>query len=465
MKIYDAEKNILKSDEDHLTATVIAKIDLTEAPKHLDKKKDKNKKSKSTDDKSLVLANIRSILVSSGFNLNNDVFLPEELVQAVDTPVDKPINLEHDEVNIIGHMTASRLLDQEGNEVNATDDDLPVNLDIEVQGVLYKDIFPNEVAQIIEGAKTGEAFVSMEALFTDFDFAIEREDTIVIIPRTEETAFLTAQLKQFGGEGTLKGERLGRVLKNIEFIGKGIVAKPANPRSLVKEAARVAAFNNDICIKDLIQTLIKGGDDRAMADLEKELEIVRKEREKALSDLKESLDGALVLGEQIKALSSEKDELAASKDEEIQQLSGTVDDLKAQLAELTKELDAFKDREADAKATKVAEDRLTQLRDISEVAEDKVEDTLAALKKMSNEDFGVLLELAKQLPAKETDASDDDESKKAEADAELDKAKATEDVVINPGSGEEEVDRFEKAAASCANVLLGRQDVAEGGEE
>ena len=466
MKIYDAEKDILKSNQDHLTSIVVAKIDLVEAPLHLKKKnKDKNKKSKSVDDKSLVLANMRSILVSSGFNLNNDVFLPEELVQAIDTPVDKPINLEHDEVKIIGHMTASRLLDQEGNEVNAADDDLPINLDIEVQGVLYKDIFPDEVAQIIEGTKTGESFVSMEALFTDFDFAIEREDTIVIIPRTEETAFLTAKLKQFGGEGTLEGERLGRVLKNIEFIGKGIVAKPANPRSLVKEAARVAAFNNDICIKDLIQTLIKGGDDRAMADLEKELEIVRKEREKALSDLKESLDGALVLGEQIKALSSEKDELAASKDEEIQQLSGTVDDLKAQLAELTKELDAFKDREADAKATKVAEDRLTQLRDISEVAEDKVEDTLATLKKMSDEDFGVLLELAKQLPGKQADASDDDEGKKAEADAELDKAKASEGTDMNPGSGEEGADRFEKAAASCANLLLTGQEIAEGGEE
>lgn len=463
MKIYDAEKNVLKPDQDHLTATVTAKIDLVEAPRHLKKKKDK--KTKSTDDKSLVLANIRSILVSSGFNLNNDVFLPEELAQAIDTPVDKPINLEHDEVTIIGHMTSSRLLDQEGNEVNAADDALPINLDIEVEGVLYKEIFPNEVAQIIEGAKTGEAFVSMEALFTDFDFAIERENTVVIIPRTEETAFLTAKLKQFGGEGLLEGERLGRVLKNIEFIGKGIVAKPANPRSLVKEAARVAAFNNEICIKDLIQTLNKGGDDRAMADLEKELEIVRKEREKALSDLKESLDGALELGEQIKALSSEKDELAISKDEEIQQLSGTVDELKAQLEELTKELDAFKDREADAKATKVAEDRLTQLRDVSEIAEDKVKDTLATLKKMSDEDFGVLLELAKQLPAKQTDASDDDEKKKADADAELDKAKATKDTDINPGSGEEEADRFEKAAASCANALLGRQDVAEGGEE
>lgn len=464
MKIYDVEKNVLKPDQDHLTTTVIAKINLVEAPNHLNKKKDKNKKSKSTDDKSLVLANMRSILVSSGFNLNNDVFLPEELAQAVDTPVDKPINLEHDEVTIIGHMTASRLLDQEGNEVNAADDDLPINLDIEVQGVLYKDIFPNEVAQIIEGAKTGEAFVSMEALFTDFDFAVERDDTVVIIPRTEETAFLTAKLKQFGGEGTLEGERLGRVLKNIEFIGKGIVAKPANPRSLVKEAARVAAFNNEICIKDLIQTLNKGGDDRAMADLEKELEFVRKDRDKALSDLKESLDGALELGEQIKALSSEKDELATSKDGEIQQLSSTVDELKAQVKEITKELDAFKDREADAKATKVAEDRLTQLRDVSEIAEDKVEDTLATLKKMSDGDFDILLEMAKQLPAKQTDVSDDDEDKKAEADAELDKAKATEDVVINPGSGEEEADRFEKAAASCANILL-KRDVAEGGEE
>jgi hypothetical protein len=463
MKIYEDENNILSPDEKHLTTTVTAKVDVTDAPRHT--KKNKNKKIKS-DQESLVLAHIRSILVSTGFNLNNDVFLPEEVVSAKNTPIDKPINLNHNDEDIVGHMTSSRLLDQEGNEVNAADDDLPINLDIEVEGVLYKGIFPEAVEAIIEGAKNGDTFVSMEALFTDFDFALEREGAVIQIPRNEETAFLTAQLKQFGGEGTFKGERLGRVLKNIEFIGKGIVAKPANPRSLIKEAARVAAFNDDLCVDDLIQKLKKGGDDRAMTDLEKELNVVRTERDKVASDLKESLDSVKELEEKVKSLSSEKDELTTSKDEEIQQLSGTVDELKNQLEELTKELDAFKTREADAEATRKSEERLAQLREVSQVADDKVEDTLARLKIMSDEDFTILLEMAKQLPTKEVEAEkpDDDEDKKADANKELDKVEASKDKGINPGSGESTEDRFQKAAAGVASILTGYK-VAEGGEE
>lgn len=461
MKIHEAENNILNPDGKHLTTIVTAKVEIIDAPMHINKEKDKKKKSKS-----LVLAHMRSILVSTGFNLNNDVFLPEEIAQAKDTPVDKPINLNHEGENIIGHMTSSRLLDQEGNEVNAVDDNLPINLDIEVEGVLYKDIFPDEIQAIIDGAKNGDTFVSMEAIFTDFDFALERDDTVVQIPRNEETAFLTAKLKQFGGDGTFEGERLGRVLKNIEFIGKGIVAKPANPRSLIKEAARVAAFNNDLCIGDLIQKLKEGGDDRAMTDFEKELGVVRVERDKVASDLKESLDSMKDLEEKVKSLSSEKDELTTSKNEEIRQLSGTVDELKTQLEELTKEIDAFKTREAEVEATKKGEERLAQLREVSKIVDDKVEDTLKKLKDMSDEQFTILLEVAKQLPVKEVEegASDDDEDKKSDADAELDKAKASEDKVINPGSGEQEIDRFQRAAAGVAGLLTGRK-VAEGGEE
>ena len=475
MKIYNAESKILNPDQKQLTTTITAKVEVTDAPKHIDKDKKKKKRSKSDDKESLVLAHIRSILVSTGFNLNNDVFLPEEVIAALDTPVDKPINLNHEGENIIGHMTSSRLLDQEGNEVNAADDDLPINLDIEVEGVLYKDIFPEEVQAIIDGAKNGDTFVSMEAAFTDFDFALERDGVIVQIPRNEETAFLTAKLKQFGGEGSFEGERLGRVLRNIEFIGKGIVAKPANPRSVIKEAARVAAFNNDLCIDELIQKLKEGGDDRAMADLEKELNTVRSERDKVATDLKESLDGVKELEEKIKSLSSEKDELATSKDEEIQQLSGTVDDLKTQLEELTKELDEFKTREAEAEVVKKGEERLAQLREVSEIKDDQVEDTLARLKNMSDEGFGILLEMAKQLPTKEvvedveeetkSDAADDDEDKKADANDELDKAEANEDKHINPGNGEGDADRFQKAAAGVASFLLTGRKVAEGGEE
>ena len=46
-----------------------------------------------------------SILVSTSWNKNDDVFDPREVWAARHTPEDKPFNLDHDENQIIGHIT------------------------------------------------------------------------------------------------------------------------------------------------------------------------------------------------------------------------------------------------------------------------------------------------------------------------------------------------------------------------
>ena len=58
---------------------------------------------------------LRSILVSTGWNKNDDVFHPQELWDAKDTPEDKPFNFMHDERDIIGHITGNKVVDKEGN--------------------------------------------------------------------------------------------------------------------------------------------------------------------------------------------------------------------------------------------------------------------------------------------------------------------------------------------------------------
>jgi hypothetical protein len=44
---------------------------------------------------------------------------------------------------------------------------------------------------------------------------------------------MTSHLKAYGGSGHYGGERVGRVLKNIIFSGKGLTKKPANPDSRI----------------------------------------------------------------------------------------------------------------------------------------------------------------------------------------------------------------------------------------
>src|SRR5690606_502555 len=56
-----------------------------------------------------------SILVSTGWNANDDVFIAEELWRAKDTPLYKRVNYQHREAEVIGVITASTVVDFNGN--------------------------------------------------------------------------------------------------------------------------------------------------------------------------------------------------------------------------------------------------------------------------------------------------------------------------------------------------------------
>jgi len=58
---------------------------------------------------------LRTVLVSSGWNKNDDVFAIEELYKAKNTPVNKKIDYQHDELIIIGHISNAYLVDKSGN--------------------------------------------------------------------------------------------------------------------------------------------------------------------------------------------------------------------------------------------------------------------------------------------------------------------------------------------------------------
>lgn len=61
---------------------------------------------------------LESVLVSTGWNKNDDVFDPNETWAARDTPEDKQFNFMHNEDDIIGHITGSYILDQDGNRID-----------------------------------------------------------------------------------------------------------------------------------------------------------------------------------------------------------------------------------------------------------------------------------------------------------------------------------------------------------
>ena len=91
-------------------------------------------KASSSNPDQIDLYYIKSVLVSTGWNKNDDVFNADATWAARDTPVDKQFNLMHNENNIIGHITGSYVVDGQGSKVGDTQ---PDDFDIITEAVLY----------------------------------------------------------------------------------------------------------------------------------------------------------------------------------------------------------------------------------------------------------------------------------------------------------------------------------------
>ena len=179
---------------------------------------------------------LNSILVSAGWNKNDDVFDVADLWNARETPIDKPFNYMHDSNDIIGHMISSAAMLEDGTIFK--DGDLPDRMDLVTSAVIYKvwsDPDQTErINNLISKIDKGELAVSMECVFRNFDYAlISPSGDVVVRARDENSAFLTKHLRAYGGSGEYQGYKIGRLLRDLYFSGKGLVDKPANPRSII----------------------------------------------------------------------------------------------------------------------------------------------------------------------------------------------------------------------------------------
>lgn len=185
---------------------------------------------------------LRTILVSVGWNANDDVFGKEIVWAARHTPEDKPFNFEHNSKDIIGHMTSAYAVDEKYDLIDddTPEDEIPDQFHILTGAVLYKAYQESKedierMEKIIAEIEEGKWFVSMEAIFTSFDYALQDKTTgeSKIVSRNKDTAFLTKYLRSYGGNGEYQNYKIGRYLKNIVFCGKGLVRNPANKDSVI----------------------------------------------------------------------------------------------------------------------------------------------------------------------------------------------------------------------------------------
>lgn len=192
----------------------------------------------------------KSILVSTNWNKNDDVFSPGEVWASRHTPSHKPTNIEHDEKRLVGHITETWALDVDGNLIpdNTVIDDLPELYHIANGAVIYMnwqdDGLKQRTSELIASIEGGKKYVSMEAIFTNFGYAVVTpENKFHVVARNQETAFLTKHLRAYGGTGNFDGCKIGRLLKNISFSGKGYVDQPANPYSVIFKDGNVFNYS------------------------------------------------------------------------------------------------------------------------------------------------------------------------------------------------------------------------------
>ena len=207
-----------------------------------------NKLKASSNPNQIDLHYIKSVLVSTGWNKNDDVFSNAQTWAARNTPEDKQFNFMHNENDIIGHITGSYIVDRNGDKIEADDNNVPSEFDIITEAVLYnswsnpdnRERMQNIIAEIDQG----KWFVSMECLFSGFDYAIiDQKGQSKVVARNDESAFLTKHLRAYGGTGEYEGYKIGRSLRDISFYGKGLVSKPANPRSIILDSSKAFSIN------------------------------------------------------------------------------------------------------------------------------------------------------------------------------------------------------------------------------
>ena len=424
----------------------------------------------------------RSLYVTTNWNANSDVFLPGEVWAARYTPVDKQTNIEHDHSRVVGHIVSTWAVSQDGDVIDSEMpfDDVPEFFHLCNGGVIYTrwqdESMQANVDELIGRIEQGKQFVSMECLFPNFDYALRRDDDgdIRIIERNEKTSFLTAKLGIYGGEGEYNGEKIGRVLRNITFSGKGYVETPANPASVIFANDKVARFTFASKLSEANHLAEPNGvykndkEKTNMSDTNKEVELLKAQ----LDEMKAAVASA---DDTNKALKKELDEKQAkAHSEAVAKLESKVEDLEKELdgekeakacmcnqyEELKAKYDDLEKVHAEAVQKARAESRLNALKGKG-LNEEEAKAKFEALSNLSDENFTIVLEMltvAAPAPAEEKKEDFETEASKDEGQSEDNDKLAPEEGSAKASVKTSEVDsneptEDEKLMASVASLF------------
>lgn len=427
-----------------------------------------------------------AILVTTNWNRNDDVFSPEEVAKAKKTPINKPINWQHngDEKKgneIIGVINACIPVDDSydsiPDEVNLSGLD---KYHLSVGCLVWKQNFPSYVKRIEEGLEKNTLFISMESTFPTFGYALTTNGKdISLIDRNPNTAWLSQFLRAYKGPGIVNIEgveyRVGRWLKNITFMGAGMVNNPGNPESIIlldkPVFASAAKFNFQENENELVKSVINGVSSvdnnlesniimadtkeiKAVAnDAEAAMEKVKSEfmdKVKAAEDAKASVEAAKAKVEAelaaAKLAIAESESKAAKLEAALNQANEAKAKVEADLSTASKSLADAQSTIASAEKDKVASARFEEAKSLGLVSDpdsdlkkfrDMDESTFASIKEYASKAVANAKIAPKEAVKTEVDVkSATDEVAKAEVD------KAEVNVEVLGTSQTKKIDNF-----------------------
>ena len=419
---------------------------------------------------------LEAVLVSTGWNKNDDVFTAEATWAARSTPEDKQFNFMHNENDIIGHITSSYVLDKEGNKVSADSADSPADFDIVTEAVLYNSWTDPEnkerMSKIIAEIEEGKWFVSMECLFSDFDYAlIDPDGKNHVVARTEESSFLTKHLRSYGGEGKYENYTVGRALKNIAFSGKGLVAKPANPRSVIFEKSRSFIINEDVTDKLSIGETIMSDNtqilEQQLASLKEDLVASKAENEAIKAQIEEAKDKEFASTvEAFEADVQAKDEAIANLEETVKSTQAKIAELEDALASSQTELETAQKEIAEMIQKEKTAARKAALTEAG-LEEEAVEESLANFDSLDDAAFEAVIALFGKKPKKDEEKEDEKEEKAkmkpnvkaSEEEAEEAEEAEAEETEAEEAEAEELEEAFEEVETSEAALVEAEEEV------
>ena len=433
----------------------------------------------------------QSILVTTSWNKNDDIFDKEEVWTARNSPIHKPTNLEHDENTIVGHITSNWPITDDGILIdeNTPLENLPEKFHILTASVVYNGYtdptLRERANELISEIEQGTKYVSMECFFKGFDYGVTNKSTgeYKVLARNSETAYLTKHLRAYGGAGEHEDYKIGRVLRNITFSGKGFVNRPANPESIIftkdsflfenkknDSLEEIGVFSNQAQIQEAnmsSETVKPEEKVEAMSDCSEmvkeayasvetvkaqasELEAVLESERAAHAETKAALETAL----------TEKEEAAKMSEEDMKKKKDEMEKMKAELDATNEVLAAYKSKEEEMKKKEATMKRKASLLEAG-LDEESASSNVEKFESLDDESFNSMVSLLAMMKKK------DEDMKKKDEEAMMTKRMASEDIsdVLETAEPSEEVDlsvaseevnELENTRAALVNFVCNR---------